>query len=271
VVLLVLVLLAVPVFITQATIGPNWRHAYEQERKRSDGLKMDARSEMLAHSKTIAERDAAITELQKTRQDKKMELDRLTGQLIGERTRTAGLQNDLNRLATEVAGLKAEAQTFNKRNEMLASELDAARLDIASLNKELLRVSDLLKQSEAEKDRLDKTVRVQVERVRSLEEELDQLRATGAVAKATTGKDTVAIPDQPIIGTITTVKGDYASINIGSAQGIKRNMPLIIYRGDQLVARLRVDEVDSVEAAGIILDRQLDPIPGDKVTTRLLK
>ena len=271
VVLLVLILLAVPVFITQATVGPNWRHAYEQEHKRSEGYEMDARSEMLAHGKTIIERDAATDSLEKVRSGKQMEIDRLVSQVTDSQAKTAGLRNDLNRLASEVAGLRADAESFNKRNTMLAAELDKGRTEIANLNKDLIRTNDLLKQSEAEKDRLEKQARVGEEKIRDLEEEIEQLRQAGAVAERPGGEGLTPVADQPITGTITAVTGDYASINIGSAKGIKKNMRLIVHRGAQFVARLRVDEVESTQAAGVILDRRIDPIQGDKVTTDLIR
>ena len=271
VVLLIMILLAVPVFITQATIGPNWRHAYEQEHKRSEGYEMDTRSEMLAHGKTIIERDVATDSLQRIRSEKQMEIDRMVSQLTDSQAKTAGLRNDLNRLATEVAGLRAEAETFNKRNAMLATELEKGRTEITDLNKDLIRTNDLLKQSEAEKDRLEKQARVGEEKIRDLEEETEQLRQAGAIAKRPRGEEITPVPDQPITGTITAVTGDYASINIGSAKGIKKNMRLIVHRGAQFVARLRVDEVESTQAAGIIIDRRIDPIQGDKVTTDLIR
>jgi hypothetical protein len=46
-------------------------------------------------------------------------------------------------------------------------------------------------------------------------------------------------------------------------------MQLIIYRGSEYVAKLRVDQVDVGQSAGIVSDKRLDPLQGDKVTDRL--
>lgn len=270
VVLVVLVLLACPVFITQATVVPNYRLAYERELQSSALAKMDAMSEKLAHSKTITERDSAITAANKLQVEKQKETERLSFELAGWRTKFAEQQNNFSRLAADVAALQREAVNFNTRNDLLSSQLADARKEIDTLTKEGIRLSDLLKQAEAEKDRLDKIAKVRYERVRELEEDNEQLRASGATVK--TGEDVIApIAGKAIIGTVTAVTGDYASINIGSAKGIKRGMKLIIYRGARLVAFLRVEEVEIDQAAGIVIDRQLDPMQNDKVTTSLMK
>jgi len=271
VVLLVLILLACPVFISQATVAPNWRYAYEQEVERGKGYMMDAKREMLAHEKTIAERDKAQADLNRLTAQKDVEISRLTASLAAWQTKSAAQENNLTSLTAKVGALQREAANFNKRNDLLASQLDEARKNINKLTNEITRVSDLLKQAEAEKARVDKLARVFQERIRELEDENEALRQSGGSARAKATGEVAAVTGEPVTGTIETVKGNYASINIGSAKGIKPKMKLIVYRGEKLVAFLRIEQVDVDEAAGIIVDRQLDPMQGDKVTNELLK
>ncbi len=270
VVLLVLILLACPVFITQATIAPNYRAAYEQQLAKTQLEAMRARSHMLLNGQLVAQRDAAIAEAERFRQQTQQELARMTANLGAWQTKSAEQENNLKNMTTQLSGLRSAADTFNKRNELLASQLDESRTEIDKLTKENLRTSEMQKQTEAEKERLDKIARVHAERIAELEQENEQLRQSGAQAKAGEA-ELVPVAPEGITGSITSVKGDYASINIGSANGIKPNMQLIIYRGDQLVGFLRVEGVDVNQAAGIVTDRQLDPLRGDKVTTSLLR
>ncbi len=268
VILVVLILLACPVFIRQATVAPNYRFAYDRELMRNKLLGMGLNEAKLSNEKLKAERDAAISEKNRTIAQKQTEVDRLTAELSAWQTKAAEQENNLKRLTVEVAGLKNEAVTFNRRNDMLASQLDETRTEINKLAKELIRVGELLKQAEAGTDRFEKLAKVRAERITELEEENEQLRQTGT-GVARRGEETTPMPTELITGTVTAVRGDYASINIGSAKGITRGMKMIIYRGTQLIAFLRIEDVEIGQAAGIIIDRQVNPMQGDKVTTSL--
>jgi len=270
VVLAVLIPIACVAFINITTVGPNWRYAYQQEARRSEGLMMDASAEKNAHNKTIAERNEAISELNRIKQDKSVEIDKLAADLSAARASAAALQGNLAVLAAKVGGLEREAANFNQRNDLLAKQLEAVRNAGDDLNKELIRVSELLNQAEAEKARTSKLALTFQERIRDLEEENESLRRSGGtVAAGDTGSPAASV-DERITGTVDIVRGSYASINVGSANGVMKDMKLIVYRGDTLVAFLRVDEVEVDQAAGLIVNRRLDPIPGDKITNRLL-
>ena len=60
-----------------------------------------------------------------------------------------------------------------------------------------------------------------------------------------------------------------ASINIGRAKGVRKNMMLKVYRGGHFVAHLRIDMVETNTSAGVVLDKRLDVVQGDKVATDL--
>jgi len=272
VVLLVLILLAMPLFINQATVAPNWRYAYEKEQARSKQNAMDARFAKLALDTAVAERDSALNQRSRIALEKQREIDRLTNELATWQTKAAEFQNSLKRLTTEVAGLKLEIQTANKRTDLLSKQLADARQEVDKLTQESIQLNDLLKQTEAENERLDAMARDLQERKVALEEEIEQLRQEKGAVAAGDGEQVVTT-SETIIGTLTQVSadGNYASISIGSANGVKRGMKLVVFRGSDFVSKLRIDMVDPGQAAGIIIDRVLDPVEGDKVTTRLLK
>ena len=71
---------------------------------------------------------------------------------------------------------------------------------------------------------------------------------------------------QKIDGQITAASGNTASVNIGSAKGIKKGMRLIVYRDNrntvQILGYLQISDVDLSESGGVIVDRQGDVKPG---------
>ena len=96
--------------------------------------------------------------------------------------------------------------------------------------------------------------------------------ATSTTMPAATNPASGAAPaaTQPanVIGTVTAVKGDIASINVGSAKGVKRGMVAIVSRGAKFICEIQIEEVDINQSAGIITKRSQDPAMGDKVVIR---
>lgn len=269
VILLVLVLLACPVFITQATVHPNYKDAYLKQLERSGVAEMSEKSAKLALNNTITERDEAVQVLNNLKLQKQGEIGDLKAALATLNIRNAELTNDLTTLTTKVAGLDGGLKKLNDRTELLASQLAAARKEIDARTTENINLTDLLKQAEAEKSRQNEAARVHAEQIYALDEEINKLKAAGVTGRP--GEEVIPTADQPIEGTVTTVRGDIASINIGSAHGVKRNMKLVIYRGAQLVGWLRIEDVDISQAAGIIINKVLDPMQNDKVTDSLTR
>ncbi len=68
-----------------------------------------------------------------------------------------------------------------------------------------------------------------------------------------------------LIATVTAARDGLASINAGQGQGIEEGMRLMIVRGDQYIATLRIDRVDPGESGGLVIDQQYPPMQGDKV------
>ena len=76
-------------------------------------------------------------------------------------------------------------------------------------------------------------------------------------------------PATKISGTVTAISDNLASVNVGSAHGVKKGMKLILFRGDQFVGHLKVEQVRINECAGMVMNKQLDPMQGDRVTSDL--
>ena len=80
----------------------------------------------------------------------------------------------------------------------------------------------------------------------------------------------VAPDEQPVKtrvrGQVTRVKGDFVSVDVGSASGLEAGQVLLVYRESGFVANLRIVEVDSNSAAGELYDKYREPAVGDRVT-----
>ena len=273
IVLLVLVLLACPVFITQATLAPNYRDAYERQYRRNEALVMNNRAKTL-----LAERLAAVLESRaQTAEEVQGELTRQVSNHIAARTRlfseNAQLRADYKKLSGELAKLRLAYEQNVKRRDILTKQLAESRRELDRVFKMYRRTEDLLMQARGEVERLGKVARVLRERLVELEDQIREkdeiivkLKAGGAKAVEAKGP---AMPPPRITGTVDSVRGDLIGVNIGSAKGLKPGMRLIIYRGAEFVAHLDVQEVDVNAAAGVVSDKRLDPIVGDKVTTSL--
>jgi septal ring factor EnvC (AmiA/AmiB activator) len=272
VVLVVLILLACPVFITQATVGPAYRQAYDRQEREKDLLAQSVRASELVLKQAILERDRFAAALTQDRLAMQTEIDQLRADLSEARQRSTKLDNDLSLINGELAKLRADYQSNTERTKTLTQQRDEAFTKVQMLNDETRRLTDLLKQTQLDMERqgaIIKTLREQLverdDRLRQLEQEY----GVSTAARTTTAPVAGARSDVPINGTVTSVRGELASINVGSAKGVKPGMQLIIYRGSEYVAKLRVDQVDVGQSAGIISEKRLDPLQGDKVTDRL--
>jgi hypothetical protein len=76
---------------------------------------------------------------------------------------------------------------------------------------------------------------------------------------------TSPVADSPIRGQVTELRGDLATISVGSSDGVAEGMLFVIYRGFDYVCDLRVSKVEPNMAAGVILNASTDPRVGDSV------
>ncbi|MCD6304465.1 MAG: hypothetical protein J7M21_05835 [Planctomycetes bacterium] len=271
VVLLILVLFASFTFINMATVPQNWYQQYKLKSTEAMLNAQAARFEKL-HASRLSQELKAV----------KAKADSLAADLADARksrvpdpteTMAAQLKAELQSANTRLAELQLNVDEMSKRNERLLAQLDDSRKTIDDLQKtnrqSVVAITELRSKLEREQrvvHALQRQLQDRDERIAELEKRVDQLLA-GAVP----GKQGPPVAAANIAGTITAVQGELASINVGAAQGVTKGLKLYIYRNANFVGYLRVDEVDEGEAAGTIIDKQLDPMPGDKVTNDLLK
>ena len=268
VVLLVLVLFASITFINMATVPQNWRSLYQREKERADLNAQAIRFEKLHATRLSAELKDVLGRADQLARD----LADAKKQTVPspEELRTAELQAEIQAANTRLATLQLNVDAMSQRNDRLAKQLDDSRKTIDGLQKQNRRQATEITQLRGKLERSERVVRALQRQLQDRDERITELEKQVIQGAGKTGTDTPPAATR-ISGTITAVRGELASINIGAAHGLTRGTKLYIYRAASFVGYLRVDEVDEGEAAGTIVDKQLDPVPGDKVTNDLLR
>ena len=269
VVLVLLVLFSVPVFITQATVPKSWQAAYDGEVTKNSVLELQGRHANLALNQAVRENEQYRKELSDVRAAMSQETRRLQNQLEVARGNNADLRNELRKVTTTLTDLQGNLKLETEQRVILQGQLDVARKENDRYKTVKRRLEDQLKENRAEVDRLGKVAGVLREQLAEREQRIVDLETQITEGPRAEEKVPAAMPQ--IDGTVTSVRGDLAGINLGSAKGIRPGMKLIIYRGSQFVGYLRVQEVEVDQAAGTVFEKRMNPIRGDKVTTALLR
>ena len=271
VVLVVLVLFSATVFTQQAVVVTNWKKAYQAEVERRRLAEAEAANNQLTATvwQRLYERqrqraEANAQNLQSTIDQQKGEISRLSSIAADLSGRYQDLNANLKALEISLASevrlnkeLSAQLRAQRDKNIAQANELRDAQQrnsELVARNEELEREARLLRQQAAQR-KLE---------VAQLEEKIRKLEAGGAKPVE------APIPAGPKIeATVTAVENNVVGLNVGAASGVKKGMRFYIYRGEEFVAYVRVEEVLASSCAGIIEDPRLEVQQGDKATTSL--
>jgi uncharacterized phage infection (PIP) family protein YhgE len=266
VVLLVLVLFACVTFIKTATVPQNWRYYHERERDRAT-----LNEQAVRYQKLLAIRqELEMGKLRGQTDQLAAEVTRLKTEKVPgpDELRTRELVAKLDEQNTRLNELQLTVKAMSERNKQLQQQLDQSRSTVAQLQQQNRRQTADITELRGEVERqqglvrgLQRQLQDRDERIKELEQQIVQ----GVPRGEKTGTPGLG----KISGRITAVQGELASINIGSAHGVTRGLKLYICRDASLVGYLLVDEVEEGEAGGKVVDKQLDPIIGDKVTNTL--
>jgi len=271
VVLLILVLVASVVFINMATVPPNYRQLYKAQKTKAALSDQETRTQKLLTNRLRHELGLL------TSKNKDLVSELATLKVDAESDAVA---LGVDKLAQQINDLQAQRQkdsltieAMGKRNELLSGQLDELRKTGGEKDQQKATLAAKLTEIQGELQRSERVVRALEQQLRDRDERIadleNQLASPGA---ATAAAGAAAVSTQAKVNaTISAVRGETASINVGAAQGVARGQKFYIYRKANFVGYLRIDEVDEGEAAGTVVDKQLDPVIGDKVSNDLMK
>ncbi|MCE5328419.1 MAG: hypothetical protein LLG01_18615 [Planctomycetaceae bacterium] len=289
VVLVLLILFSVPVFVRQATVPVNWKNQATELQGRIKVMEMQSRHNALIVQRSNDDNQRLSNELQALRASTTTDLTRMRGDLMDTQGKLADEQNERKKETQIRAGLQGNLDLEIKQRTLLQEQLNVAEKEKGMLETKSRRLEEQTKEQQAQIELAGKvaaTLREEIaelnERIKNLEAQVAEGAPAGgavpaiAVGAAGGGEGARAEPNLPdvapqIDGTVTTVRGDLAGINLGSAKGMKAGMKLIVFRGSQFVGYLRVQEVGVDQSAGTLFEQRTDVKQGDKVTTNLLR
>ncbi len=268
-VLVLLVLVAAPVFITKATVDPNYKDAYNKAVAEANSLRVAAASVQVALGGMADQNKRLAGELQaaqdaRTKSEKDREAD-----AVKAMADKATLELDLMNLQTLSLVSNSGTVLSTTLAADLQKELTKAQGDAAEAKTKLHETKIELANQTSLNDRMNKQVQALKDQMDAQTAELFELRKTAGKGAVATGAADQTAPTaaEKFSGTVTSVKGDLVGINIGSSNGVKKGDKLIIYRnGKGFIGKLKIEELNATESAGVIVDKIADPIQGDNVT-----
>jgi len=268
--------------VTYVANADNYRQKYNALTSDRDGLKKK-------NDSLTAEVNAKIKE--------KEELEkRLNGEAAAIRAKADDLQAKLDiaereksKLLEQANSWTAKTEDFYKTNEKqlqllkgTQEELKKAQAEQIELSKKLDETTAALVEKSAILDTLETEKKRLIEEKAAIQNKLDQLLQTGGRAVATvaapvTQEKGAARPAQPVSpasplkGQVTglDLKNSWASISIGSADGVKEGMRFHVTRGNQFICDILIIDVDTDKAIGVLELVQQQPKTGDSVSTSL--
>lgn len=269
VVLLVLALFSSAVFISSAVIPDNYRTAWQNEQKKAELANQYAMNSMLALRRAQMALDKATGDLTSSRDESATQIRELTSKINDLTTKNGELNSQISVFGGEVTKLGAILKSEQEQRQAADELAKKLREELGQAHKEVAALTNQLQESLAVTGRMETTIRSYQVTIQDQKEQIERLiseRGGKAVAEQGGVTDGTVSPAK-ITGKINGIQGDVASINVGSAKGIRPGMTLLIIRGDKLLAHLRIQQVDDSEAAGVIYDRQAEVQVGDVATT----
>ncbi|MCP4375898.1 MAG: hypothetical protein GY794_06965 [bacterium] len=274
VLVLVVSVAASGVFLKVVSVQRSWRDSYDKQKIRADIAGLTAANAKIALDKKGTETETVRGEL---RDVQKL----LADEKVAHTTSKATAASDLATQQGHFEGLKASltelAQDLEKTHavqKQLSEQKTALAKDVEDANEVARRLKKEFAEATVQIRRLETMTQHYARLIKDLRAEKAELEAELASAGKGGGASSVApvpvmAPGQSVSGKVTAVSDGVASINIGSAKGIKEKMVLTIFRGGNFVAHLRIDLVEPDTSAGVILNKKLDVAQGDQVATDL--
>jgi hypothetical protein len=240
-------------------------------------------------------RDAEVAQVQERVSKKLTDMSFQNQQMTSE---VARLQEELNTsralLATakaenanngaNLAHLSASHEQFALIVESMRKELNERRGQALEQQKKIIELADESDRLKAELDSLTRQVRQYQETTVALEDrnaDLEKMlgRLDPAIRQQIEGQDVAGatnrpfMPDYLIDGQVTKIARlddeTFVELNIGSNDGVEKNMKFRIHRGDDFIANLVVTVVDIDACSGrvVLVDDGQQVTVGDSVQT----
>lgn len=266
-------------FIASAAQSKNWKaYSVQLADQRNAALAQNTQNQGL-HSIALAREEAKRLDADRARDAALNKANELAEEARALRLQNAELETKLAKAEadrtkmTEVVSLQAsENATLKKQNDTFLSE----NIDLQTRNQQLSQRNF----------ELTTELTIKEDENRNLQERLAGSSGTFAGGdtfglSSPAGGDAFAIDDGALpdgvatlssvqatpnmMGEITEVQGNYASVNVGQASGVSKSMVAMVFRGKNYLADIVIDTVYPSSAGGKLTTQVGNVRPGDRV------
>jgi len=269
------------IVVTYVANAGNYRDKYTTQRTQHDALSR----KVSGLNKQLDEKIKQKDELEKKLNDQiaalKIQTDELQVGLKSAQREKAKLEEKVNSWVTVVESFTATAKDKQALLDKTLEELNTLKQQQIKDRKQLAEANTALVEKMAIIETLDTEKKRLVEEKSDLQNRMDKLLQSGgrvaAVSAPVTPQRGIARPAEPLgvnialKGLISGVdlKNSWASISIGSADGVKQGMRFHVTRGSDFICDLLIIDVDTDKALGVLELVQQPPKVGDNVSTNL--
>ena len=256
----------------------NYKIVYEEQKSLNSSLISENTSLQRRFNEKMAmtkELEAKLNDRIQLLEDERSKLD---VELKNSRRTSLEYQGRVNSWAGVLTSFEKTIANLEQSLNLTQEQLNNAHAGNIQDRKELNEITASLYEKIVQMQALEADRRRLLEAKLSLEEQINRLSGPDAEAvsfEPVTPQRGLARPAAPVPGRvalqglITEVSKSLVSISLGSEDGVKKNMVLQVYRGNEFICNLVVTNVDTSKSAGVLELVQQNPIVGDYVTTRL--
>jgi uncharacterized protein (DUF3084 family) len=241
----------------------------KQEQMRSSLGESVGKVTVELYAKQVANLEEELAKLRSETKDIAGQLAAINNQLLAEQQKNASLTGQLAQMTSMI-------NTGDAERKDIQTQLQNVRNDNSALRTDNLKLAETNQKLELQAQLYEQQIRLLKEQNFSLSDRVEQLRsrvqdaAEGKTSAATDKTASVSgTSDSPIVGEITSIRDNLASLSIGSAQGVKDGMEFTIFRGDKYLGKLVITKVLPEQSAGEFTQKQCEIQKGDKVTDKL--
>lgn len=256
-------LIFTPLAIQFAAREVNWRKAAEDARDIAETAYANERSLYGMAASEVSYYDTLLKAERANLANARARITELETELAKVNQKRNDLETGLQSMQTTVNVLTARADVEANRNKALTDARDAALENERLLQTQNIQMVDRVKELSAEVAILNQQTKQRAEELASFREENRKLRDElklgqgGQIIQASTPGVvglTPAAAIGPVSGDITEVKGPLATLNVGSASGVRQGMVMVVTRNGNYICDLEITaNVSANEAVGRIM------------------
>ena len=274
-----LAVLLVPLVVVYAHNEDSYRSRYEQERAVAATANMLLQQAQTASSSVLARNELELQELSLGKSQLTRDLQDANSKLRQLEAALASSEKLQANIDAKLAVLASSSKAGQELTESLVNELRTLRQDAMQDAKRVVQLDEALRDVSAQLQVAVAARRAVQEELQQLREELRQAVNTARIFQQKYGRlDGGPLPppvrnlDATVVNVRRGADQTLAEINAGSRDGVEEGWIMMVARGGNFLANLRIIAVDINRSTGVIeledTDSRGEVQPGDRVLAR---